>query len=272
MEPRANPIVVRKADGGASAPPSHLLTSGKTKVALIGSAPSLHYAPFDDPSWQIWSHAICATRCPRIDRIFELHPPVTWREHSKPQWPEYLRWLQKSRVPVYMLEKHDDIPASVRYPRERIFGQCRSMIGTLHFGNQVDFMIALALSEGATEIGVYGIHYDHPVKDGDRDEQLLSLKFWLGVIAGRGVRLTMPEGCPLFARPAEIYGLESHSTMEKYVARLQREQAVVTKDGRRKALTPSDGKVRPVPGFLANEVGDPQHARSHWQEFEGAAV
>ena len=161
--------MIKRGDGGTGPPPPALPPTGLgrlRKIAIIGSAETVEFAPWYDPTWEIWSHAITYGRCKRVDRIFELHPEHVWREHTKPQWPTYLAWLQKCPYPIYMLEHHQDIPKSIRYPRERIFGECRSMIGRLHFGSQADFMIALALSEGVTHLGLFGVQYTAFVQDG----------------------------------------------------------------------------------------------------------
>lgn len=245
--------MVKRGDGGTAPPPPSLPTTGLgrlRKIAVIGSAETVEFAPWHDPTWEIWSHAITFGRCKRVDRLFELHPEHVWREHVKPQWPTYLKWLQRCPHTVYMLEKHADIPTSVRYPRERIFGECRSMIGRLHFGSQTDFMIALALAEGVTHLGFFGVQYTAPIKDGERNEQLLSFKFWLGVAAGKGVSIVLPEGHPTFNLPAEVYGIESHSTKAKYASRLAAERSVEDKKGQRSQLVPSKGPLQAPPASI----------------------
>ena len=259
---------------GSTPPPPALPPTGLgrlRKIALTGSAETVDHAPWHDPTWEIWTHAVTSGRCARFDRVFEMHPAHVWRDHVKPQWPTYVQWLQRCAAPIYMLEKHPDIPSSVRYPRERIFGECRSMIGRLHFGSQADFMIALALSEGVTHIGLFGVQYTAPIKDGERNEQLLSLKFWLGVAAGKGVSIVLPEGHPSFDIPREVYGLESHSTPEKYAARLAAERAVTGKGGGREALQPSGAALKPPPASLGLGQGDPDEARRQWDAIGAPA-
>ena len=268
--------MIKRGDGGSGPPPPALPPTGLgrlRKIAIIGSAETVEFAPWYDPTWEIWSHAITYGRCKRVDRIFELHPEHVWRNHTKPQWPTYLAWLQKCPYPIYMLEHHQDIPKSIRYPRERIFGECRSMIGRLHFGSQADFMIALALSEGVTHLGLFGVQYTAFVQDGvTRDEQLLSFKFWLGVAAGKGVSIVLPEGHPTFNIPKEVYGLESHSTPEKYRAKLDAERKAIAtkqKDGsvRAERLQPA-ANVPLVPPPCAVEQS-PAEALERWQQMVG---
>lgn len=274
------PMLVRipKGAGRSSPPPPSVSVAGLgrlRKIALIGSAPTVDLAPWYDPTWEIWSHSICVGRCKRVDRIFEMHPEVTWRDTKKPQWPNYLEWLQRCPTPIYMLEKHHDIPASVRYPRERLFAECAAMFaGKVMFGNQADLMIALALSEGVTHLGLYGTHYVDPVKDGDRFDQLLSFRTWLGVAAGKGVHLVIPEGNPVFDLPREIYGIESHSTKDKYQAKLDKQKQVLTRKDpaaplTAKTLMPFDPKdvhsLKPLPW---NEHIGTRPMPENWAQFE----
>lgn len=245
-------------------------------MALIGSAPTVEFAPWYDQNYQIWTHAICMGQCKRVDRVFEMHPPVTWRDHVKPQWPTYYDWLKSCPYPVYMEEKYPDVPNSVRYPKERIFAQCRAMIGRLHFGSQADYMIALALSEGITHIALYGIHYTSPVKDGDRLEQLLAIKFWLGVAAGRGVTLEIPEGNPIFDIPRDVYGYESHATTEKYLEKLTQQAKsidIVAPMGPReiRALVPAQSGEVPLRALPWNEQLGLQADPETWQRVVNEA-
>lgn len=227
----------------------------------------MEFAPWHDPSWEIWTHAITSARCKRMDRVFEMHPEVCWREYVKPQWPDYLEWLRHCPRPLFMLEKHKDIPASIRYPRERIFGEHRGLLsGNVVFTSQTDFMIALALSEGVTHIGLFGVQYTAPIRDGDRNEQLLGLHYWAGVANGKGVSIVVPDGHPSFIH--EIYGMETHRTMEKYQARLKAEEKVKKQRGGVEALrqTPPDVPKAPPAGVI---VEDRAEAEKRWHELVG---
>src|SRR5689334_6253092 len=79
------------------------------KVAICGGAEkTLKHAPFDDPSWLVWSHASCRHRCRREpDLLFDLHPPELWRDPKKKFWDKaYLKFLQQSHIPIYMQERY----------------------------------------------------------------------------------------------------------------------------------------------------------------------
>jgi hypothetical protein len=171
------------------------------KIALIGTAGTMTFAPWHDPSWEIWAHNSAAIVCPRVDRIFDLHPrdfieiPKRWNKN-------YLKWLQRCPVPIYMQQHYPDIPQSVRYPKERVLAEFRR-----YFSSQAAWMIALALTEGVTHLGFFGIHY---AAAEERGAQRAGCEYWMGVAEGKGVQLVMPTGCPLLREPKLLYGYENY--------------------------------------------------------------
>jgi hypothetical protein len=169
------------------------------KIALIGSAQTVDLAPWYDGSWEIWAHATVHPYCKRVDRYFDLHP---WKWISEKPVPGYLDWLKTLRTPVYMQRKMRDVPASVRYPKERVMAEFPR-----YFTSHVAWMIALALTEGVTHLGFFGIHY---ALEEEHKKQRAGCEFWMGLAVGRGVQLVNPEGSPLMREPAWLYGYESH--------------------------------------------------------------
>ena len=186
------------------------------KIAIIGTAGTYGFAPFHDPSWEIWAHSSALPICPRVDRIFDLHPKHVWQ--GKKHWhKDYKTYLATCPVPIYMQEHYKSVPQSIRYPRERILSEFRRYVTS-----QTGWMIALALTEGVTHLGFFGIHYSH--KD-ERGWQLACAEYWVGLAEGRGVQIVIPPGSPLLHNPL-LYGYESHDADGK---NLMAEKAV--KDG-----------------------------------------
>jgi hypothetical protein len=161
-------------------------------------------APFTDPSWAIWAHcSIPLSSAKRVERWFDLHPALCYTMEVK-NGRRYYEWLKNLTTPVYMQKHAAEIPASVKYPRERIQAEWPG----IPFGSQTAWMIALALSEGYDTIGLFGIHYQH---DTEYFEQRANAELWVGIAYGRGVKVVIPEGCPLAKEPAQRYGYDTHS-------------------------------------------------------------
>lgn len=68
-------------------------------------------------------------------------------------------------------------------------------------------MIALALTEGVSAIGLFGVNYS---TESEYQRQRGSCEYWLGRASGMGVRVVLPEQCTLLREPALLYGYESH--------------------------------------------------------------
>ena len=101
-----------------------------------------------------------------------------------------------------MQQDWPEIPMAIRFPRERIMAEYRA-----YFTNHAAWMVALAMTEGATHVGIYGCEYS---SDPERGIQRGSLEFWLGMFEGRGGHVILPPGSRLLNKPAELYGYESH--------------------------------------------------------------
>ena len=175
------------------------------KIGFVGGAKSLHYAPWHDPSWELWAHASCRHLCYRDpDLLFDMHPKVLWSDPTKKTWdPHYLKWLAINRVPIMMQERYPEVPASIRYPFEPMITE----FPRGYMANHVAYMTALALMEGVTHIGIFGCDYN---TNSEYGPQRGSAEYWLGFAEGRGVHVQIAPQCDLLHKPSLLYGYESH--------------------------------------------------------------
>ena len=175
------------------------------KIACLGGAKSVQYAPWHDASWELWCHASSRHLCKRDpDLLFDIHPDVLWRDPKKKNWdPKYVEWLKINRIPILMQARHRDVPASMKYP----FGTMITEFPRGYMTNTLAYMVALALMEGVTHLGIFGCDYHTGSEYGP---QRGSAEYWLGVAEGRGVQVLIPPGCDLLGKPALLYGYESH--------------------------------------------------------------
>lgn len=115
------------------------------KIAIVGSHPETwELAPFNDKSWTIWGFSrknyAKLTRC---DVWFELHHPRNYHSYEV-NCPGYVDWLNDQ--PSAML--HGDYP----------WGHILNEFGPYFFQHgQVPWLLALAITYGPSEIGLWGI-------------------------------------------------------------------------------------------------------------------
>jgi hypothetical protein len=182
------------------------------KIGLLGShEATLKHCPWNDPSWELWGHAGSRGFYKRSpERLFDLHRRECWTL-SNHKGERYLKWLATNTVPIFMQERYPEVPASFRYPIERVLAEFRP-----YFTGHAAWMIALALTEGVTHLGFFGINYGKTTAIGADCEygaQRGSCEYWMGFAEARGVQLVIPKGGNLLADPEELYGYASHDEL-----------------------------------------------------------
>ena len=180
------------------------------KLALVGNTGSRAHTPWFDPSWTIAAHPCVLHACPKEpDWWFDMHGPQNFRVGK--EWSiNYLQWLQGLQTPIFMQQDWPDIPMAVEFPKQRVLAEFRA-----YFTNHVAWMIALAMTEGVTHLGLFGCEYSH---DFERGQQRGSAEFWLGMFEGGGGHVILPPGCSLLNDPSELYGYESHDENGRLIA------------------------------------------------------
>jgi hypothetical protein len=221
---------------------------GTKKLGLLGCTENLKFAPFDDSSWTLASHTAARGKCQREpDWYFDLHRPECFTKERKPWNPKYYTWLQRLQTPIFMQEERPEIPLSVRYPIERVLQEYRA-----YFTNHVVYMIALAMMEGVTTIGLWGCQYGI---ESERHVQRGSLEYWLGRFEQAGGTVVLPvKNNTVLAMPNTLYGYESHDEFGKLSGDYARmSETKIKKDGQMVTLQTVTGD-RPD-GLMAPPTG-----------------
>ena len=161
------------------------------RVAIVCGAPSSeNLAPFADESWEIWvlGNRLDRHKGRRVTRVFEIHDDLS--EHGDAA--AYAHWLVSQNIPLVVGEAFPVRGAHVQvFP----FAQANALFGSEYLTSSTAYMMALALLEGATEIGVYGS--DMSVDDKEYFWQRPCLESWIGFAKGRGVKVTIPDVSPI---------------------------------------------------------------------------
>lgn len=203
------------------------------KIAICGCSDSKDMVPVNDPQWEIWGVNNLFHHIPRYDRWFEIHnitrsPDGTWMRRGQSNFRgqdinAYVADLAKMKCPIYMQRHWDDIPGSIPYPLDDIkrrFGSVQGwyngtdpegvseeQMGRRLYGtNTVTYMILLAIMEGATHLGVWGV--DMAV-DSEYHFQRPSCEWALGIAFGLGIKTYIPNQADLL-KTVHLYGFEEN--------------------------------------------------------------
>lgn len=177
------------------------------KVALCGFAESYKLAPFDDPAIEVWGLNELWKYLPRWTRWFEVHDDetlgVSKRDASDGEQKRHLEWLSKDHgdKPIYMQPQFcgGAFPNARPYPLDLMsqhFGR--------YFTSSIGYMLALAIYEGYTWIGLYGIDL---ASDIEYQQQRPNAEYFIGVARGMGRTVVIPETSAIL-KAGHLYGYE----------------------------------------------------------------
>lgn len=186
----------------------------RKKVNIVGFAPHWSKAPFEDEEAEVWClnefydvapNQIQSARQQGRLRWFEIHIRESEYEgnpflHSRNKSNEHAAKLAALGCPVYMQRHWDDIPLSIPYPKDQVIAKFGR-----YFTNSISWMIALAIQEGFTEIGLYGVDMATTTEYG---YERPSCEYMLGWVRALGIRLVMPPECDLL-NATFLYGFEA---------------------------------------------------------------
>jgi len=176
-----------------------MLSPKRTKLCIVGSAPSKADAPYDDKDFDIWaisgaafSESLDGVRkenteengwncLTRYDVLFEMH--------KRHKYLEKLSRLASCGKPVIMQRVERDIPTSQAFPADEIADKLGD-----DFFCTISYMLAYGIFLGYTEIRLYGIILLH---DTEYMRQRPSVKYYLGVAHALGVKVWAPENTQL---------------------------------------------------------------------------
>lgn len=184
------------------------VASKKKTLAIVGFARTTRdLAPWKDKSIEIWgiNEGYNNKWMKRWDRWFQMHPRWNFtRTEANLNDPKHWEWLRKEHdFPIYMQEKYDDVPASVRFPLE----ECIKAIGRRYFTSSVAMMMVFAVLEGFKRIELYGIEM---ASDTEYKYQRPGGEFAIGWCLGKGIEIYTPPECTLMRAP--LYGYEEVQT------------------------------------------------------------
>lgn len=170
------------------------------KVALVGTCPSSRMlAPFTNGDWEIWacSPGNAYGQLPRVTRWFEIHGDLGWRESDTWGASKYVKWLNEQDFPVYAQDR-TYIEDAIIYPLDEMIAKHSLYFFTSTFA----YMMALAIAEGATEIGLYGIDMTLP---GEYADQRPAMQHFITMCMAMGIKIGAPDESDIM-RPPALYG------------------------------------------------------------------
>lgn len=159
------------------------------KVAVIGLSPNTHgEAPWEDPTWEMWGLPWDNFGWPRFSRTFEMHDMRLLESAHSQREAGYFDRLRDCQS-LYMQRPDAAIPNAAQYP----FDEVARTTGA-YWNSSIAYALAMAIHEGAEEIGIYGVDMNGTDEYG---YQRPNIEYLIGLAIGRGVKVTIPQKSPL---------------------------------------------------------------------------
>jgi len=175
------------------------------KIGILGTCPSRGAAPLNDLSWEFWTIGPGGKNSNRWERLFEIHGNGRWPDGFR----EYLEELKAVEPPqiIYTEDSMPDWPANVVYPKQQMFEK----YGRTWFTSSIVYAVAMALEEGVTDLGLWGIDLE---SGEEYKHQYTGARHFIDLARLAGVNVYMPDGCGLLREPVPYpQGWETHLAM-----------------------------------------------------------
>jgi hypothetical protein len=181
--------------------PNGLIKSKAKKLCILGTASStVNQAPYNDHSYDIialgWRQDF-----KRANILIDIH---RFDAERKGMPANYFDWLVHCGCPVYLQDKHPQIPNSVRYPIE----MATARFGD-YFASSIAYATALGILSGYEEIALYGIDLQD---DSEYAYQRPNAEYLLGFAAGAGIKVVIPQEAMLL-KYTHRYGYDRDPTL-----------------------------------------------------------
>jgi hypothetical protein len=151
-----------------------------------------------EPAWQWSAH-------------FDLHPIESEFFHPgiKRDRPEAWDWYveQDEKRPIYLLERHRDVPAATVFPRRDVQLWAREWNSETEFRTGPDWMIAFALMQRPELLVLHNVGVNVAHNTAWQAQHGQGIGYWIAAARFLGVEVVV-EGPSVFAPPAEVYGYE----------------------------------------------------------------
>lgn len=191
------------------------------KICIVGTTTTRHLAPFNDPSWEIWTIGPGGRDIPghRWERLFEVHGAGlihTWEAG----FGEYLNFLSNVKLPQQVVtirpikemildwgyqhkKTPEDVAKEVTGSFEANIVLDRALLlgkyGRMWMSSTISYALAQAIEEKAEEISIYGIDME---SGEEYVTQFAGARHLIDLAKFIGITITVPAWCGLLRDPS----------------------------------------------------------------------
>jgi len=158
------------------------------KIIILGSGPEWEKCPLSTTDREIWAVAkmlMIPNPPARVDRLFsmdDIDHLLTIRRGMFTK-EQFVDKINDRNVLYVSTHEISEIPKSKEFPFKEIY----NLFKTPYYTNTICYMIAYALWKGVTDIEFWGVAQ---MGANEYLAERAGVEFWIGLAAGRGVRIS----------------------------------------------------------------------------------
>jgi hypothetical protein len=204
-------------------------TRTREKCAILGFTQHNYEAPWGDPDWDFKGlndlHSTFQQFWPADKGDPFLSGQISWYQlhwrqadgnYPGARDPQHTKWLADQTItPIWMWEHDPLIPASCAFPIDEVLTKAMLPTGEplspeAYYNNSISWMIAHAIVQGYTTIGLFGVDMAMNGIHGESEygHQRPSVEYFIGVARALGIRVVMPQQSELL-KAAYLYGWDN---------------------------------------------------------------
>jgi len=147
------------------------------RIAILAKGPSLK--EFSGDFDQVWGLNQLG-RSHDLDKLFVMDDLKSRMPFWDAELPEWLKTYEK---PIITSKVYEEWPTAERFPIEDVAQHFGLPLGISMYSS-VDYMLALAIYQGADEIHLFGVDCSDPKRE---ETVRVGIGLWIGVAMGRGI-------------------------------------------------------------------------------------
>lgn len=179
------------------------------KVAIVAMGPSrnafisLYARGGPHAIWdEVWTlNGLIGTI--KADRYFVMDDLEEKSKDNSLYWQGIIRQAKAHEGPIYTSKLYADCPGMVEYPLEEVLNKTGHHLGNAYLNNSVPYMIALAIAEGATQLGLYGCDYTD--KNVVHEAGRSCTEYWCGYARAKGCKVYTPPTSTLLEGDKPVF-------------------------------------------------------------------
>lgn len=131
-----------------------------------------------------------------------------WGQNTRYTREDIHKVMKEAKIPLITARSYPEFPTSVEFPMEWAVAELPQPNGRLNFNETINYLVALGILFKVNRMDFWGADYRSEDGKRIRADKRACCEYWLGVAAGRGIKIRTYHGSDLLRYPIARPGIE----------------------------------------------------------------